>query len=117
MPLPLLAPGGETMDLTEWTLTYVKNKDLLQRKLQHHTKKGNTLTFHYKDRVHDYVIQETLSDCTRHKTGAPHLTFVCPATPPNLNYILKNWKEIIQHKNHSLLLNGRLCSVNIGILQ
>lgn len=91
------------MDLTEWTLTYIKNKDLLQRKLQNHTQKGSTLTFHYKDKVQDYVIQETLSNCTEHKTNAPYLTFVCPATPPNLDYILKNWKILIEHKNLSFI--------------
>ncbi len=94
------------MDLTEWTLTYVKNKDLLQRKLQNHTQKGGTLTFHYKDKVHDYVIQEILSDCAGHKTNATFLTFVCPSTPSNLDYILKNWKTLIQHKNlHFIFVN------------
>ncbi|MEK6963566.1 MAG: hypothetical protein AABX70_04010 [Nanoarchaeota archaeon] len=87
------------MDLIEWTLIYVKNKDLLQRKLQSHTQKGDVLTFQYKDKIHDYVIQESLSNCTQHKTSAPYLTFVCPSTPSNLGYIIKNWKTFLSHKN------------------
>ncbi|HLD04980.1 MAG TPA: hypothetical protein VJG90_04655 [Candidatus Nanoarchaeia archaeon] len=81
--------------LKEWTCIYVKNKDLLQRKLQNQTEKGNTLTFHYKDKIHEYVIQEQLSNCFQHKTSTPSLTFVCPATPLNLDYILKNWRQLI----------------------
>lgn len=98
--------------LNEWTVIYIKNKDLLQRKLKGIEEKGSVLTCTYTDKVQEYILQEQL-DC---RYEGKSVTFVCPAARNNLDYLLKEWKNLTQKKNTTIIFvnleNSEKCIIN-----
>ena len=96
-PIILIQIAQLSTSLKEWTLTYVKNKDLIQKKLKSHTEKGNVLTFTFTDKTHEYVLQEELDSNYKGQTNPT--TLVCPATPNNLTALIKQWNQLVKRKD------------------
>ncbi|NQU98117.1 hypothetical protein HQ533_01505 [Candidatus Woesearchaeota archaeon] len=83
----------EEITLKEWTIHFVKNKDLLQKNLVDYEEKENPIVFHFKDKDCQYLILEVLDDSVFsfiRQTGLK--TVVCLGKKENLNFFIENWK-------------------------
>jgi hypothetical protein len=82
------------MDLAEWTVLYVKHKDLLARKLTGHHVEGAKMVFDFKDhRMHAYAM-ETLS-VPEQLEGKTLITTL--QREENIDFLLKNWTAFAKH--------------------
>ncbi|MFC1648075.1 hypothetical protein ACFL1B_01315 [Nanoarchaeota archaeon] len=88
------------MNLNEWTINFVKHKDIIHRKLEGHEEKGNKIIFKFKDRSEDYIINEKLSAMLPCSNKA---TLVCQYNEENFNTFLKNWKELVKNKELTIV--------------
>ncbi|MBU1202131.1 MAG: hypothetical protein KJ583_05795 [Nanoarchaeota archaeon] len=78
--------------LEDWTIHFVKNKDLIARKLINYEEKEGFILFHFKDKDVKYYVKEHLDatilslikeDCFK--------TIVCLADKKNLDFLIDNW--------------------------
>lgn len=77
------------MDLREWTVLYVKHKDLYARKLVDHKEEKDRLVFTFKDHtLHAYAMEKLAVPQVVGKT-----LLVTLNTPQNLDLLIKQWKE------------------------
>ncbi|RJQ17335.1 hypothetical protein C4573_04760 [Candidatus Woesearchaeota archaeon] len=92
------------MNLLEWTKIFVEQKDLLHRKLLSSQVKERTISFVFKDRTHEYFIEEILDEQILKKIE-PHeyKTIVCLYKKENLNFLIKHWKAIAAILNLSFI--------------
>jgi len=78
------------MELREWTVVYVKHKDLFARKLQSVEEKEGKTIFHFKDhQLHAYAFEEL-----RLPTASSGKTLVVTLnTKENVSYLISHFKE------------------------
>ncbi len=82
------------MTLKEWTICFIKNKDLIFRKLVDYEEKENSILFHFKDKDHNYFIEEELNTFSLELVKLSGLkTIVCLATKSNLKFFMSNWNK------------------------
>jgi len=92
--------------LAEWTLHYVKNKDLTFRKLVKHTEKKeiDAIEFEFKDKTVMHFIIDKLSDKVFESIkDHAHKVIVCLNTEENFKYLIRSWKDFSEVKNLSIL--------------
>ena len=90
------------MDLKEWAMHFVKNKDLFQRKIKEIKDKKKSIQILNKDgSTHMYFMQENLnlteltSDLEEsNKDKNKHVSIVCLNKRKNLDILLEHWKKI-----------------------
>ena len=92
--------------LGEWTLIYVRNRDLTFRKLvkhEEHLTKGY-IDFHFKDKIQTYIIIDRI-DNSLFDTIKEHDTnvAVCLNIEDNFKFLIKNWKKFSEIKNLSFI--------------
>jgi len=92
--------------LAEWTVNYVKNRDLTFRKLIKYTEKDKDeyIEFEFKDKIIPHLIIDKLSEkifeeIKKHE----HKVVVCLNTEENFKFLIKNWKKLSDTKNLSFL--------------
>jgi hypothetical protein len=92
-------------NLSEWTIHYVKNKDLTFRKLVKYTEnKDSSILFEFKDKKVTYFITSGLNDkCFDQIKNHEHKVLVCSNILDNFTYLIKNWKKFSEHRNLSIL--------------
>ncbi len=91
-------------DLKDWTITFIKNRDLTFRKLKNVTEKKDVVEFEFKDKTVGYVINDTLSDSLLEKLKSyDHKAFSCLNSEENFKYLIKNWEKFSKIKNFSIL--------------
>jgi len=92
--------------LMEWTIHYVKNKDLTFRKLvkyEEHLSK-EYIDFQFKDKTVTHFILDQLKDDLFTKIKEhEHKTIVCLNTEENFAFLIKNWKKLSEFRNLSLV--------------
>ena len=92
--------------LTDWTVNYVKNRDLTFRKLvsyKEHTK-DEYVGFEFKDKTVAHFIIDKLTDKIFDMIKAhEHKVIVCLNTDENFKFLIKNWKKLSETKNLSFL--------------
>ena len=81
------------MDLREWTILYVKHKDLLTRKLLGYKEVEGKVVFNFKDHaMHAYAMEKLEVPLVEGKTLLATLQ-----TPENIKFLLKNWGKFAEH--------------------
>lgn len=93
-------------ELFEWTVHYVKNKDLTFRKLVKHTEhpKENYIEFEFKDKkVFYYVIERINDKVIDQAKSKEHKVIVCNNTEDNFKFLITHWKKFSEYKNLSVL--------------
>jgi hypothetical protein len=88
------------MDLREWTVLYVKHKDILTRKLEGHDDQGGRLMFRFKDHnMHAYAMERLqVPERLEGKT-----LLVTLQNEENISFLLKHWNEFAQHKGLTMI--------------
>lgn len=93
-------------ELGEWTINYVKNRDLTFRKLVKYSEhpKDDSIDFEFKDKTIKHFIVDKLSDkifeiIKEHE----HKVIVCLNVDENFKFLIKNWKRLSDVKNLSFL--------------
>jgi hypothetical protein len=92
--------------LADWTLNYVKNKDLTFRKLVKYTEhaKEEYIDFEFKDKIVAHFIIDKVSDKVFDIIkNHDHKIIVCLNTDENFKFLIKNWKKLAETKNLSFL--------------
>ena len=88
------------MDLREWTVLYVKHKDIFARKLQKVEEKPDKLIFHFKDHsMHAYAMESLeLPSALDGKTLITTLN-----TKKNMDMLQKNWEAFSKHAHLTMV--------------
>ncbi|MGV8141567.1 MAG: hypothetical protein ACP5NW_03960 [Candidatus Woesearchaeota archaeon] len=92
--------------LSEWTINYVKNKDLTFRKLVSYKEhaKEEYIEFEFKDRtVAQFIVDRVSENIFDKIKGHEHKVIVCLNTDENFKFLIKNWKKISDIRNLSFL--------------
>jgi len=92
--------------LYDWTINYVKNKDLAFRKLvkftEHPTE--DNIEFEFKDKTIAHFIIDKLSDKIFNLIkDHEHKAITCPNSEDNFKFLIKEWKKLSEIKNLSLV--------------
>jgi len=92
--------------LSDWTVNYVKNKDLTFRKLVKYTEhaKDDYISFEFKDKTVAHFIEDKLSEKVFDMIKVhEHKMLVCLNIDENFKFLIKHWKRLAEIKNLSLL--------------
>jgi hypothetical protein len=81
-------------NLKEWTIAYVKNRDMAFRKLVSHHDEGNKVIFKFKDKEQKYVFAESLEPIM----GEACDFLVTRNSEENFNCLIKNWDKLSKTK-------------------
>ena len=88
--------------LLDWIISYLKNKDLIHRKITNVSTQAGTYDalITYKDKNQPVFIVPTLTnfDAIKQKLTDSHLLLVTLNNKDNLSFLLLHWKELVQHK-------------------
>lgn len=93
-------------ELANWTINYVKNRDLTFRKLVKYTEKSkdDCIEFEFKDKIVAHFIVDKVTDKIFDTIKAhDHKVIVCPNIEENFKFLIKNWKKLSDAKNLSFL--------------
>ncbi|MBC8501042.1 MAG: hypothetical protein H8D38_04740 [DPANN group archaeon] len=92
------------MTLKEWTVHFVKNKDLLQKKLVSFEEKDDLIVFHFKNVDKEYLLVENLNESVLSFVKHPGFkNVVCSAKKENLKFLIDNWTELKKIENLSFV--------------
>lgn len=89
--------------LVEWTINFVKNKDIISRKIEkiENGKDGFDLYVKYKDREQYFIIAPNIADIDAiilRLNNNSYFSIVTLNSRGNFNIILKNWHKLISFK-------------------
>ena len=93
-------------DLKNWTLAYLKNKDMITKKIVKidEDAKNSLLNVQYKDKPIKHYILEKLDDkIFAHINTNDFKTIVCLNVEENFHFLTKNWKKLSDMKNLSII--------------
>jgi len=93
-------------ELYDWTVHYVKNKDLTFRKLVKYSEKPEKelIEFEFKDKTIAHFIIDKLSEkIFENIKDHEHKIIVCPNNEDNFKFLIKDWKRLSDVKNLSFL--------------
>ncbi len=83
------------MNLRDWTKQYVKNKDLILRKLVDFEEGEESIIFHFKDKDVEYLIDENLGPKTiSFISRKGQKMVVCIANKKNLDFLTTKWNKL-----------------------
>ncbi|MBI2101991.1 hypothetical protein HYT53_05265 [Candidatus Woesearchaeota archaeon] len=94
--------------LVQWTVGFVKNRDLLAKKIERieNGKDGFDLYIKYRDREQFFIITPKISDMdsiVRRINNEHHFSIVTLNSKENFDIILKNWNRLISFKFLSII--------------
>jgi hypothetical protein len=92
--------------LADWTVNYVKNRDLTFRKLVKYKEqtKDDYISFEFKDKTIAHFIIDKLTDKIFDSIkSCDYKVVVCPNVEENFKFLIKNWKRLSDTKNLSFL--------------
>lgn len=90
----------------DWTINYVKNKDLTFKKLIKYTEhaKNYYVDFEFKDKsVVHFIIDKASDKIFDAIKDHAYKVIVCPNTEENFKFLIKNWKKLSEIKNLSFV--------------
>ena len=86
----------------EWTVHYVKNKDLTFKKLVKYTEKDDAIEFEFKDKkVMHFTIDKLSDKIFELIKNTEYKVIVCPNVEDNFKFLIKHWDKISCIKNLS----------------
>ncbi len=83
--------------LAGWTENYLKNKDIILRRIEKLSRQKDKIEVKYKERQHTYLIEPFLEENVLKKLSDLHQTIVCFSTNENIEFVLKHWENLIKH--------------------
>ena len=90
----------DELNLKQWAVYFVKNKDLFEKKLQSYEEKENIIEFHFKDKDVFYLISEVLNEeAIIFGKGDGFRVIICKASRVNLQFLIQNWKSFMVSKD------------------
>lgn len=87
-------------ELLEWTIHFVKNKDLLHKKILNHKINGDEIIFEFKDKKHVYKIEPDFNQIPK---GDGFMTISTLNKRSNIEFLYKNWEELKKNPKLSVL--------------
>jgi hypothetical protein len=81
--------------LADWTIQYVKNKDLILRNIVSIESKNDGIYVKYKNKEQIYLLYTAIKDCAEivHRLKQnQNIVVICLNCTENLQLIIKNWK-------------------------
>ena len=89
--------------LVEWTINFVKNKDIVSKKIERieSGKEGFDLHIKYKDREQYFIIAPNISgidSIIQRLNNNSYFSIVKLNSRENFNVILKNWNKMVNFK-------------------
>lgn len=89
--------------LVEWTLNFMKNKDLLTKKIEkiENGKEGFDLYIKYKDREQYFIIAPTLKNLDsiiKMVDNKSYFSVVTLNSQENFEIVVKNWEKLVDFK-------------------
>jgi len=87
--------------LKEWAINYVKNRDLLDKKIVSINDEESGFLVEYKDKTHRYIVEPELNDLS--KLSDEHQTYVIVSGMKNIDFVVKHWKELIKYEKLSII--------------
>ena len=89
--------------LLEWTISFIKNKDIVAKKIEkiENGKDGFDLYVKYKDREQYFIIVPNIADINsivQRINNNSHFSIVTLNSKENFAIILKNWSKLIHFK-------------------
>lgn len=89
--------------MVDWTETYLKNRDLMLRKIVKIEKKDNSLYVKFKDKEQTFLIFPVMKDFDMASLkNLQNPTFVMLNNDANISWTVKNWAKLIQVKTLSI---------------
>ena len=90
--------------LIEWTVNYIKNKDILVRKIEsiEMDRNGFDIIVKYKDRTNFFIIIPLIKDIeelTKRMDKEGHYSQVMLNNKENFEVIVNNWKKLVEFRN------------------
>jgi hypothetical protein len=89
--------------LLEWTIFYVKNKDIIKKEIKDYKVMKNYVEFEYKDKKHVYYAYPELNDEIFEKINEGFVTVVCLNKKENINFTVKNWEKLVKNPKFSMI--------------
>lgn len=94
--------------LMEWAVNFIKNKDIISKKIQNieNGKNGFDLHVKYRDREQYFIIAPNISniDSIMQKIdNSAHYTIVTLNSKENFDVVLKNWPKLVNFKFLSII--------------
>ena len=84
--------------LSEWAVEYIKNKDLVQKRLVNIETTESLIICKYKAGEGTYFIEPTLSEKVLAEIKEEECTVVCLNKKENLSILIKNWERFAKFK-------------------
>ncbi len=92
--------GKEVKFLKEWTLRYIKNKDVLTKKISSVDEKEDYFIIIKADKQQKYFIEPSIEDTTKIlikiKQYEHNKALVCFHTKENYKQLIEHWKEFVE---------------------
>ena len=89
------------MELTDWTIEYVKARNAMRRTLIDYHRQGEEITFVHRDKTHHFLISPVL----RVPVARDSYTVVCLHNEQNLSFLINNWSLFCQQGLSVLFAN------------
>lgn len=94
--------------LVEWTVNFIKNKDIISKKIQNIENGRNGFDLHvkYMDREQYFIIAPSISDIDsimQKIDNSAHYTIVTLNSKENFHVMLKNWPKLVNFKFLSII--------------
>ena len=90
--------------LLEWTIFYVKNKDMIKKEMTDYKIIKDSISFEYRNnKNHTYQIRPELDDSIMSNILKDNVTIVCLNKLENLNFMIKVWEKLIPNKTLSFV--------------
>ena len=94
--------------LVQWTINFIKNKDLISRKIEHieNGKNGFDLHVKYRDREQFFIITpkiENIDSIMQRIDNNSHFSIVTLNSKENFDIVLKSWNKLVSFKFLSII--------------
>lgn len=92
--------------LSEWTINFIKNKDIHTMSIKDIKKEKNEITIKYIDKEETYIVDPYFTDINNilEKKEDNYTVLVVLNKKKNLDLIIKNWTRLIKYKNLRIIL-------------
>ncbi|MBN2421759.1 hypothetical protein JXB41_00910 [Candidatus Woesearchaeota archaeon] len=83
------------MNLLEWAVLYIKNKDLLSKKLVNLEVREKSVVCEFKDYKMSCFVEQDLADINLDKIRKGNIIVVCLNKKANVKFLAENWSKFI----------------------
>jgi hypothetical protein len=84
-----------SMDLKEWVIEYVKNRDVFRKSIQSIEDKGTEVLVTYKSTIEHCVIEPVLGNVLPKLDDKKNIVVVTSNKKENLKTLIDNWQRLI----------------------